>query len=516
MKGTGGNDRGGPGEKHASIWLDTTPETSFEPLPGDVSTDVAIVGGGIAGLTAATRLAEAGRDVAVIEAGRIVEGATGHTTAKLTSQHGLVYADLISKFGERAARQYAEANEAAIDAVAARVEERGYDCRFERRPAYTYTHARDERRIRREVNAARRLGLPASYVEETPLPFDVGPAVRFDDQAQFHPREYLLALVEDFTDEGGVVYERTRAHGVERGSPRRVETNRGTVTARDVVVATHFPFHDPALYFARMYPKQSYLLALRVAGDPPEGMFYGVGDSYRSLRTYPADGERLLFLGGENHKTGQGGDIESRYRRLERDARRWFDVESVAYRWTTEDFVSVDRVPYVGRLAPWTPHVHVATGFGGWGMSNGVAAGRTIADAILGRENPWASVFDPGRFEPLAGAREFVSENANVAREFVGDWLPLSKPAATDLARLAPGDATVTRRDGDPIAAHRDEDGELHVHSAVCPHMGCLVAWNDAERTWDCPCHGSRFEADGRVFDGPAVSDLSRYAPDGE
>jgi glycine/D-amino acid oxidase-like deaminating enzyme/nitrite reductase/ring-hydroxylating ferredoxin subunit len=491
-----------------SLWLATTPTTDYAPLEEGLDVDVAVVGGGITGLTAAIRLTEAGRDVAVIEADRVVTGATGYTTAKLTSQHGLIYDYLTSAFDRETARKYARANEAAIDAVEARIDEEGIDCEFERRPAFTYAESADDvDAIREEVQAARAVGLPASFVETTGLPFDVPGAVRFDDQAQFHPRKYLLAIAESIHGDGSYVFEETRALDVDPGSPCAVETDRGTVTADAVVVASHFPFVDRNGYFARMHPKQAYLVAVDIEGEPPAGMYYSTGNPPVTLRPHPVAGEDLLLVGGQGHDVGDDDPpTTERYRRCERFAREHFDVASVEYRWSTHDYYPVDRVPYVVRLGPGVEDVYVGTGFKGWGMTGGVAAGAILADLILTGSNPWADVFDPLRVEARASARRFVEENVSVAGHFVGDRLDAIF-ADGDLPSR--GDATVTREDGHPYGVYRDEDGTVHAVSAVCPHMKCLVRWNDAERTWDCPCHGSRFDYDGTVVSGPALEDLS-------
>ncbi|WP_121822196.1 FAD-dependent oxidoreductase [Halostella salina] len=495
-----------------SRWLDTTPATEFDPLDGDLRADVAVVGGGIAGITTATQLQEAGQSVALLEADRVVEAVTGHTTAKVTSQHGLIYDHLRTAFDTKTARLYAEANEAAIEEIATRVENRTIDCDFQRRPAYTYVADDGKRRdVRREAVAARRAGLPAEFVEATPLPYDVECAVRFDDQAQFHPRKYLLELVEDLPGDGSDVFEHTRVTDVSDGDPCRVETERGTVRADDVVVATHFPAFDRAGYFARQYPKRSYVLAARLNGTPPEGMYYRDEEPYFSVRTHAGDDGEFVFVGGQNHKTGQGGSTADRYRELASEARKRFDIDGIAYRWSTQDYRTADRVPFVGRLGPGTEHLYIATGFGGWGMTGGTVAGMLLSDLIVEGESPWAEVFDPMRFDPAASAREVISENAKVAREFVGDWA--TKPL-TGVVTLSPGDATVSRDGGRVVGTYRDADGEDHRVSAVCPHMGCLLEWNDGEKSWDCPCHGSRFTYEGEVLDGPANEDLSR--PDGE
>ncbi|QLK26511.1 FAD-dependent oxidoreductase [Natrinema zhouii] len=506
--------------REESLWLATTPTTEYEPLEDGLEVDVAVIGGGITGLTAAIELREAGRSVAVLESDRIVESTTGHTTAKLTSQHGLIYDTLVSQFGERKARQYADANEAAIDYVEQRIEEADIDCDFRRTEAYTYAASPDDRgTIRDEVSTAQQVGLPASFVDETPLPFDTAGAVRFDEQAEFHPRKYLLAIAERVHGDGSYVFEETRALEVDPGSPCRVETEHGEVVADDVVVATHFPVLDRAGYFARMHPHRAYLLAVRVAETPLEGMFYSTDSPPATMRTYSpsasasggSDDGELLLVGGQSHKPGiDGPPTSERYRRCEAFAREHFDVESIEYRWSTMDYSPVDDVPFIGKIDPLSEHVYVGTGFGGWGMTNGTAAGMILADLIVEDSNPWADVFDPQRFTPKASAKSFLEENATVGGSFVGDRIKslLATLGADGTADLPPGDAHVVRRSSQPVGLYREEDGTTHAVSATCPHMGCLVRWNDAEETWDCPCHGSRFTHEGEVLSGPAVEDL--------
>ena len=493
--------------EHRSIWLETTEATDYEQLDGDRSVETVIVGGGIVGITTAARLSEAGQSVAVLERDRIVESVTGHTTAKLTSQHGLVYDHLLTHFGERRAHQYARANESAIDHVEATARQYDIDCDFERLPAYTYTREPEQRgAIRAEVTAASRLGLPAKFVKTTALPYDVEAAVCFEEQAQFHPRRYLLGLAREIVDAGNHVFENTTVTDVTDGEPCEVETDAGTIAASDVVLATHFPIVDPAFFYARLEPKRSYVLAVQLAEEVPAGMYYDPGEPYFSVRPHPAGEASMALVGGQNHRTGHGGSTAERYRRLERQARSRFDVESIAYRWSTQDYVSVDRVPLVGRPSPTSDHLFVATGFGGWGMSNGVAAGRLLADLVLDRGSPWRDVFRPTRIELGASARQFLAHNRHAMRHYVADAVRGAPQG--DLGELRPGEGRVMELDGDDVAVHRDEDGELHAVGARCTHMGCLVEWNDGEASWDCPCHGSRFDADGTVLDTPAVADL--------
>jgi glycine/D-amino acid oxidase-like deaminating enzyme/nitrite reductase/ring-hydroxylating ferredoxin subunit len=502
-----------------SAWVATSDRTDYDPLPGDRDADVAVIGGGIAGVTTAAELAaaDADLDVALLEADRIIEGVTGKTTAKLTALHGRIYDDLQSNRSVETAEQYASANSEAIEAVADRIERHDIECRFERTPAFTYTTDPDQReRIRTEVEAANEAGLDAEFVEETPLPWDVEAAVRLDDQARFHPRKYLLGLAEAFEADGGTVHEETRVTGIDAGDtdePSEVHTDRGTVRADSVVMATHFPVLDRQLLFARQYAHRSYVLCVEAADAPSEGMFYRAGEKSRSMRPHAvgAEGQDLLLVTGEGHKSGQADEAE-RFRRLERWARETFDVESIPYRWSTQDYVTSDRVPLIGRAGPGAPNRYIATGFGGWGLTNGTAAGRVVADLILDRENRFTDLYDPSRAldasVSTSAVGTTVKENLNVGSELVSGWLDGLR--ADEGGTPAPGEGHVVRRNGEPVAVHRDEDGELHTASAVCPHMGCIVEWNDAEYSWDCPCHGSRFDADGTFIDGPAIDDLPR------
>jgi glycine/D-amino acid oxidase-like deaminating enzyme/nitrite reductase/ring-hydroxylating ferredoxin subunit len=493
-----------PGEPR-SYWLQDAPSSDHPVLGGDREVDVAVLGAGISGLSLALELVEEGLEVALVEAGRVAGGASGYSTAKISSLHGLTYAQLESRQGEEIARAYGAANEAGLAAIAARVQALQIDCDFSRRDNFTYAPGtEDVDSVQREVDVAQRLGLPASYVTSTELPFPVAAAVRFSEQAQFNPVRYLRALAARFVELGGQLFERTAATAVDDGKPCVVKTRTGaTLRADRVVVATHFPFLDRGLYFARMHPERSYVLAARVRGEVPQGMYLSTESPVHSIRQLPTRDGELLMVGGESHKTGQA-DTAERYRRLGAWASTTFEVESFEYRWATQDALPVDGVPMIGRLVPYSSRVLVATGYRKWGFAAGAAAGRILTDAILERENPWAFAFDPSRIRPRASTASFVKENANVGWRFFADRL--TKRAAGDSP--APGEGAVVGRGLSQRAVCRSEDGELHTLSARCTHLGCIVNWNSAEHTWDCPCHGSRFAADGSVIEGPAVDPL--------
>jgi glycine/D-amino acid oxidase-like deaminating enzyme/nitrite reductase/ring-hydroxylating ferredoxin subunit len=489
-----------------SVWIETGPEQPELPeLDGEVHADVAVLGGGIVGITTALLLAEAGVRVALLEANRLARGVSGYTTAKVSSQHGMIYSQLRSRFGAGGAAAYGAANQAALEWIARRVESDGIDCDFRRRASYAYG---DRSQAEDEASAANEAGLPASFVESVPLPYAVEAAVRFDDQAEFHPRKYLLALAERLRELGADVFERSVAVQVDTDEDCMIKSPGGRVVAGQVVVATHFPFLDRSLAFARVHPQRSYALVCRIAGEPPEGMFISAGSPTRSVRAVPVGGEELLLVGGEGHRTGEGGDTEERYAALERFARAHWDVETVDYRWSSQDNVTIDSVPYVGPITPRNDRVLMATGFAKWGMTGGTAAALMLADRILGRSNAWAELFDPNRMKPRASLGRFVEENAKVGLHFFGDRV--SKRGERPIEDLAPGEGDIVRLHGHAVAGHRDDGGTLHAVSPTCTHLGCRVSWNSAERSWDCPCHGSRFDVDGDVLQGPAVHRLER------
>jgi glycine/D-amino acid oxidase-like deaminating enzyme/nitrite reductase/ring-hydroxylating ferredoxin subunit len=392
--------------------------------------------------------------------------------------------------------------------IASFVREYNISCDFIRKPAYTYAESAESRDlVAAEADAARSLGLPATFTDDVPLPGRTYGAVRFADQAQFHPLKYLLRLASLIPGDGSRVFEKTRALEVHDERDRTmVRTERGTVTAKAVVLATHYPFYDgPGFYYARMYPSRSYVLGIRIGEPFPEGMFINAESPAHSWRSQPAEGGELVLVGGMEHRTGENVDTREHYRSLADYARSVYPVRSIDYHWSAQDYITIDGVPYIGRLADGHENVYIATGFRKWGMTNGTAAAMILADMIRGRENPWSGVYAPDRFKPMASIQTFLAHNIEVAEKYIGG--AISRPSG-DLRDIPPGEGRILMIEGRKTGVFRDREGRVHAVNPTCTHKGCVVAWNSAEETWDCPCHGSRYDAYGKVIHGPAVKGL--------
>lgn len=490
-----------------SIWrprLDPTP--SADEIPTTV--DCVVVGAGIAGLSTAVRLAARGVDVAVIEARTVAGGATGHSTAKVSVLHDLAAQSIASTRGRDAALDHLVANRHGLEWLDARRRARSVACEWEARPALTYALETSALApLEREADLLRAAGVDAD-ITEPGLPFATAGAVRVAGQAQFNPVPFLHDLVAELRERGSAVCEGTRVTGISDG--RRgveVHTDRGTIRARWAVTATGLPSLDRGLFFARTEPKSSYLVACRVETLPPEGMYLSHDGPTRSMRTArsPEDGEPVLLVGGEGHKTGQGGDTTKRYERLVAWADEHFGVRAVTHRFMAEDFITPDSMPFAGPLHPGPTSVLVATGFNKWGFTNGVAAAAINAAIVLGEEPPpWAGTWSSTRL-PLAGLPDLVRANLDVGAHLTGGWLNTLIPRP----RPTSGQGRVRAEGLHRVGVSVGEDGVECRVSGVCPHLGAILTWNDAEATWDCPLHGSRFERDGRLLHGPAVSDLA-------
>ncbi|WP_147802607.1 FAD-dependent oxidoreductase [Alkalicoccus halolimnae] len=500
-----------------SLWMNKKMQT-FPELEEDLETEVCVIGGGIAGVATAFILAKRGIPVVLIEGGRVGGGTTGYTTAKITSQHGLKYADLIKTFGEEKAQLYYDANEDAIAWIERMSKKLDIDCQFERQPSYVYaTTEEGKKELEKEAEAYQKLGLDGRMTDKHDLPFDVKASLVMHDQAQFHPLCFLSKLLRYLEVENMPIYENTRAVDIKRGKkPSVITENDNVITADHVVIATHYPFKDlQALYVARLHVERSYSIAVRLNGEPPPSMYLNAESPKRSLRrALDHEGKPLLLIGGEGHTSGQQIDTLQSYQNLRDYAVEHFDVASIPYRWSSQDVFTLDGVPYAGPMTPGKDDFFVATGFAKWGMTNGVAAAQIIADRIVDKRNPYANLYTPSRFTPSTDMKNVVKENMDVARTFVKG--KLDRRSRKKPEELTSGEGAVVHVDGKRAGAYRDEKGKLTIVDTTCSHLGCELYWNNGEHSWDCPCHGSRFDTEGSVLEGPAVKPLKQlyYEPE--
>lgn len=473
-----------------SIWSKTCSFPKREPLSQDISTEVAVIGAGITGILTAYLLQKAGKKVVVLEANRMASGQTRNTTAKITSQHGLIYTNLLHTLGKEKAWQYAQANETAIRTYQDLIAAEQIHCDFVKTNAYVYSN--DKARLLEEVHSAVSLGLPATFTESLPLPVSAAGAVCFAEQAQFHPLKFLKPLTESLT-----IYERTPVSTVKEHT---LITPKGNVTAEHIIFATHYPFINfPGLYFARMHQERSYVLALE---NTPltEGMFIGNDENACSFRTYG----NLLLFGGEAHRTGQNKQ-GGRYDTLRKKAKALFpNCREVAH-WSAQDCIPADGVPFIGQYAAGKPHWYVATGFQKWGMTTAMVSATLLRDSICGIKNPFAEVFDPSRFsaELLSGV---TCESKESIKGLSKRFFQVPDAEAKELPFGHGGIVTV---DDEKVGVYKDETGKLHLVDIRCPHLGCQLEWNPDEKSWDCPCHGSRFDAYGKLISGPAQENIT-------
>ncbi len=483
-------------EKHPSIWSQTVDIPRREALSGDIKADVVILGAGITGVLIASKLKERGLRAVVLEAGDIAGGQTKNTTAKITSQHGPIYRAMIENFGDHAAARYARANEAAIAEYAKMIRHRNIDCAFEEVPACLYTMT-DAAPMRREADAAKKLGLPARFVDKTELPFPVAGGVQFERQAQFHPLKFIRAVSEELE-----IYEHSRALTVEE---HRVTTRGGTVTAEHIVFAAHFPFVNvPGFYFLRMHQERSYVLALKT-DFLPRGMYLGVDEDGLSFRS----AEGLLLLGGGSHRTGENS-AGGKYEALQSRAREFFPHCEEAARWSAQDCIPLDGVPYIGRFSRATPSWYVATGFQKWGMTSAMAAAMILSGMIVGETPDFADVFSPLRFQLSSSGKSLATETVQACKGLAREFF--TPPRAT-LDALPCGRGGIVEVDGRKAGVYKDDVGRCHIVNPRCPHLGCQVEWNPDELSWDCPCHGSRFSYDGALITDPAEEGLLPLPP---
>lgn len=495
-----------------SLWESITEnKPNYPNLNKDIEVDVAIIGGGITGVTTALRLIEAGKDVAVLEADKVGSGTTGFSTGNLYVAVQPYYQHIITKFNIEIAKKIAHSRQFAIDYIASIVEEKNITCQFARRPWFLFTS--DESKLaflKKEIETLKKLDISINDTKTLPIPLKFKKAAVMENQARFNPLQYVIGIAENLHKKGCQIFENTRVMEVEENDDHCVLTTKnGKVTAKQVVIATHTPI---GINLSQMFtaPYRSYVVAVELRDKTyPEGHFWDLDSPHHAVCTHALKSEKpeLLLVAGSHHKTGQGQDLNSHYQELESFLEDHFDVSHVAYRWSAQHYQSADDVPYIGLASRFARRTYIATGFSADGLIYGTLSGIIIADEILKKENELSPVYDSNRFKPIASSSFVIKENANVFMQYLKDY-PILTPAHFDAIKK--GEGKIVESNMQKLAVSRDKNNKVHVVSAVCTHMKCIVDWNDAEQTWDCPCHGSRFTCEGKVIEGPAKIDLEK------
>lgn len=493
-----------------SLWQHNVDDYRPKP-PADLGKlfDVIIVGGGITGVTTALRLQKAGLSCLIAEAYTLCFGTTGGTTAHFNTFFDTPYHTIKNDFGTEGAQLVAYAAQQAMELFKSNISTYGIECGFSEKDGYLFSQDEEQSKTLQDIfDASIEAGIRVDYVNEIPVPVPFQKAIAFRGQAQFHPTRYVMALAQAFEDAGGIILQNCPVTLVDDSEIVNVVTTQyGTLQAKRLVYATHTPPGVNLLHF-RCAPYRSYAIAAKLADDAqyPDNLAYDMYDPYHYYRTQEVDGQKYLIAGGEDHKTAHETNTDSCFNTLESYVRKHFNITEVAFKWSSQYFDPSDGLPYIGLLPGFSNQVFVATGYSGNGMTYSHVAAITLSDMILNGKSGFAEIFNPNRVKPVAGFTSFVKENVDVIAQFFKKRF--SQHNLDELSDLARGDARVVKFEGDSIALYKDEEGALHAISPVCPHAKCMVAWNRAEKSWDCPCHGSRFSVNGGVLTGPAVEAL--------
>lgn len=492
-----------------SLWIESARSKAYDKLTEHIEIDCVIIGGGIVGVTTAYLLSKNGVKVALVDANNIGGGCSGRNTGKVTTQHNIIYSKIEEEHGIDYAKKYYEANNHALKFIEDIIKENNINCDFKKNSSYIFTE--DEsyiNEIKKEYEVCREVGIPCSYHETLDIPFDVRAAISFKDQGEFNPKKYIDAMGELVIQQGGIIYENTPiVDFINDGKIKLKAKNGCIIDASRAVLSSHVPWYDGmGLYFARLRPERSYIVAGAYEGKDIEGMYINVEDNRRSFKLYEENGETLLLLGGENHKVGQGDNDTDYYEILKSVAKEKFNVSSIKYQWSAQDYITPDYIPYVGYINVYDNNVFVATGFSKWGMTNGTAAAMILSDLLTIRESKYKEVFSPERIKSIFSA-EVLKENINVASEYIkGKLEGGDKELPTQC-----GEGKIVKINRKRYGAYIDDNGELFIVDITCTHLGCELNFNNIEKTWDCPCHGSRFNYNGEVYEGPATKPLLLY-----
>ncbi|UZQ51162.1 FAD-dependent oxidoreductase [Clostridium kluyveri] len=476
-----------------SVWNSEVNFRKREALNKNIECDIVIIGAGMAGLMTAYILNKSGREVVVIDAKSIAGGVTKNTTAKITCQHDLIYNNLIKEFGEEGARQYAKANGLAIQKYKEIIDEENIDCNFEYKDSYVYS-LDNTQSLEDEYNAAKKLGIDAELVDELNLPFKIKKALKFKNQAQFNPLKFLRPISEKLT-----IYENTTALDITEENS--VVTKDGIkIKANKIVVATHYPFlNTPGYYFMKMHQERSYVIALENAQDV-NGMYIGIDKTAYSFRNY----KNLLLFGGITQRTGENEEGGT-YDKLRKAAKEFYPNSIEKYHWSAQDCMTLDNIPYIGHYSSKTPNIYVETGFKKWGMTSSMAAAMIISDMILENGNDFSEIFSPRRFDASSSMENAANDLIITAKNFIAQRIDIPDK---NLENIQKGHGGVVEYKDQKVGVYKDNDENIFTVSTKCAHLGCELHWNADELTWDCPCHGSRYDYKGNWIQSPTNKSL--------
>lgn len=494
-----------------SPWQENAPIKSPTSNVNHQTCDCLIVGGGITGMTAALLLQQSGKQIIVADAHNIGFGTTGGTSAHINTFADTTYGEAEKAFGEEGAKLFAEAINEGFDIIKQHVDRLKIDCDYEGKPGFLYAENDEEVKMLDEIyQGAIKVGVTTEYTNEVPTPVPFQKALYFEGQAQFHPLKYLAGLQQDYLDAGGKILENTLIEKVSSEDNILTATaGEKSISTKAIVYATHMPPNINVFNF-ECAPYRSYVLAVKLEnGEYPDALIYDCQEPYHYVRTHQINGEPLLLIGGLDHKTGYE-DPENAFAELEKYTRKYYNISSIEYRWSSQYYVPVDGLPYIGQMPLAADGIYCATGYNGNGMMLGSVAGKILSDLVSGKNSKYKDLFKPSRVKPIDGFSEFVKENADVAYHFVADRFKVHE--SDSLKSIEPGTGKLVEVDGKKIAAYRDEDGGIHALNPVCTHAACIVQWNSAERSWDCPCHGARYDINGNVITGPATKGLQQVS----
>lgn len=496
-----------------SLWLDSTKYTyNFNTLSENIKTDVCVIGSGIFGITCAYYLCKLGYNVVIIEKDEtIVAKTTAYTTGKITSQHGLFYNYLINSYGKKIAKDYLDANEESIVNIKNIIDSEKIKCDFEYQNNYVYaTEKTDLPSIEKEVKAVNSLGFNCEFVTKTGLPFPVEGAICFKNQAQFNPLKYIYSLCDKIISNNGEIYANTIATNIEKDLDNYiVYANKHKISAKYVIVATHYPFLKiSGLYFTKMYQSTSYIIAIDPKKTLFNGMYINNSTPIFSYRTAKYKGKDLLLIAGADHKSGKPSSYENSYGILEKEAKKYYPNCEILYRWNTEDCISLDKIPYIGSYSLSIPNVFVGTGFKKWGMTSSNIAANIIVDKICKKTNKYEYIYRSSRLKPIKNSDEFKNMLVQSTKSL---FLDKFRPTNMSFENIANNSGSIIEINNEKIGIYKDSNGNIYAVKPICTHLGCLLSWNDIDKTWDCPCHGSRFNYDGKNLYNPALKDLETY-----